>query len=526
MKKLKVLALGLLLAVPAVEWKHALAQEYSPAAPAPAGQVASLRFEVTLAPGLIAAPRNGRLLIVLSRQATPEPRELIGETGLSAPPVLGRDVDGFRPGGVAVVDQRAEVFPIGRLNELPAGEYYVQAVFDTNLDLKLPSAPDNLYSKVVKATLPPTGGGTLRLELDHKIPQEQLPAESSNVKYIKLQSSLLSRFHGRPMYLRAGVILPRNYDKEPGRRYPLRVHIGGYGTRFTHVANMMAPYSEFRKAWSAENAPEMILLHLDGAGPYGDPYQVNSANNGPYGEALTKELIPYVELRFRAIGQPYARVLDGGSTGGWVSLALQVFYPDFFNGAWSQCPDPVDFRAYELIDIYKDSNAYVNERGFERPAAREINGDVRYTVRHECQLENVLGRGNRWTLSGKDWCAWNATFGPRGRDGLPWPLWEPKTGQLDRRVVGHWSNYDLRMVLEKNWKALGPKLRGKIHIWVGEADDYFLNNAVHLLDAFLREADPPYEGKIVYGPDRGHTTGWSQQQVMAEMAAAINRAVR
>jgi len=219
-------------------------------------------------------------------------------------------------------------------------------------------------------------------------------------------------------------------------------------------------------------------------------------------------------------------VLDGGSTGGWVSLALQVFYPDFFNGAWSQCPDPVDFRAYELIDIYKDSNAYVNERGFERPAAREINGDVRYTVRHECQLENVLGRGNRWTLSGKDWCAWNATFGPRGRDGLPWPLWEPKTGQLDRRVVGHWSNYDLRMVLEKNWKALGPKLRGKIHIWVGEADDYFLNNAVHLLDAFLREADPPYEGKVVYGPGRGHTAGWSQQQVMAEMAAAINRPAR
>jgi hypothetical protein len=268
----------------------------------------------------------------------------------------------------------------------------------------------------------------------------------------------------------------------------------------------------------------MVLLHLDGAGPYGDPYQVNSANNGPYGDAVTRELIPYVEKRFRCVGRPYARVLDGHSTGGWVSLALQVFYPDFFNGAWSHAPDPVDFRAYELIDVYRDDNAYVNRHGFERPSSRTIDGDVLTTVRHECQLERVLGRGGRWELSGKDWGAWNATFGPRGADGLPRPLWDGATGKIDRGVLEQWKKYDLRLVLQKDWPTLGPKLRGKLRIWVGDADTYFLNNAVHLLDDFLAKAKPAFAGKITYGPRQDH--GWrglSDKQMQEEMAAAVER---
>jgi hypothetical protein len=508
-------ALVCFVAAMVVAWKPSLQAD---------NRSTTLRFEVTVAPSLADAARDGRLFVVLSKNNRPEPRFSIGRTGLDAPPVLGVDVPGPQAGVAGVVDQHAEIFPIPSLGELPAGDYYVQAVFDSNLDLKSPNSPGNLFSKVTRVSLDPARGGTTRLELTQQVPPERLPADSADIKYIKLPSNLLSKFHGRQMYLRAGVILPRDFAKEPTHRYPLRVHIGGYGTRFTQVANMMSSYSDFHAAWSAPGAPAMILLHLDGAGPYGDPYQVNSANNGPYGEAITQELIPYVEEKFRAIGQPYARFLDGGSTGGWVSLALQVYYADFFNGTWSQCPDPVDFRAYELIDIYRDANAYVNARGFERPAARELNGDVHYTVRHECQIENVLGRGNRWTLSGKDWCAWNATFGPRGPDGLPVPLWDAKTGAIDRRVIPHWRQYDLRLVLENNWKTLGPKLRGKIHIWVGEADDYFLNNAVHLLDAFLSKADPAYEGKIVYGAGQGHTTGWSHQQVMEEMAAALEKA--
>jgi hypothetical protein len=324
--------------------------------------------------------------------------------------------------------------------------------------------------------------------------------------------------------LRAGIILPRDFDKDAARRYPLRVQIGGYGARYTVVQQMMATGSGFRRTWLADDTPRMVLLQLDGDGPFGDCYQVNSDNNGPYGDAVTQELILYIEKKFRCIGEPSARVLTGGSTGGWVSLALQIFYPDFFNGTWSGYPDGVDFRAFQLINVYTDDNAYVNRWGFERPSARALNGDVKFTIRHECQMENVLGAGDSWTMSGQQWGAWNATYGPRGADGRPVPLWDAKTGKINRSVVEHWKKYDLRMTLQQNWKQLAPRLRGKLHIWVGEADDYFLNNAVHLLDAFLATAEPPYEGKITYGPGQGH--GWtpiSEAEMMKEMMAAVNR---
>jgi S-formylglutathione hydrolase FrmB len=277
----------------------------------------------------------------------------------------------------------------------------------------------------------------------------------------------------------------------------------------------------FRATWNADDTPRLILLQLDGAGPLGDPYQVNSANHGPYGDAITEELIPHVERTFRAIAQARARFVDGGSTGGWVALALQVFYPDFFNGCWSFCPDPVDFRAFQLVNIYQDANAYVNRHGFERPSARDLDGDVRFTMRHECAMENVLGMGNSYVMSGQAWGSWNATFSARGTDGRPVPVWDPANGRIDPIAVESWKKYDLRLVLEQNWKYLGPRLRGKIHIWVGEADDYFLNNAVHLLDEFLSRADPPYGGSIAYAPGRGHCwLGLSEQQLMEAMARA------
>jgi hypothetical protein len=498
-----------------------------PAGPTPLPGTTSLRFEVTLAQGLVDHPQDGRLLVALGCRRAPEPRRTIAAIGMRATPVLGRDARGLLPGAPAVIDQSAAIFPVRHLSQLPPGLYFAQAVLDSNPDLRLLDAPGNLSSDVQPVALDPARGRTVRLELSRRVPAEELPPESEHVKFVKLRSERLSRFHGRPIYLRAGVILPRDHAREPGRRYPLRVHVGGYGTRFDDVRQMMARDSDFRKAWLAPDAPRMILLHLDGAGPHGDPYQVNSANNGPYGDAVTQELIPHVEKRFCAVGRPYARVLDGPSTGGWVALALQVFYPDTFNGAWSHCPDPVDFRAYQLINIYADANAYVNARGFERPSARELNGDVRFTVRHECLLESVLGRGGRWTLSGRDWCAWNAAFGPRGDDGLPQPLWDGTTGAIDPDVLEHWQKYDLRLVLQRDWATLGPKLRGKLHIWVGEADDFFLNNAVHLLDQFLAEARPACPARITYGRGQGHDwRGLSERQLLDEMAAAVEEGRR
>jgi hypothetical protein len=480
-----------------------------------------LRFEVVPAAGLLARPVPGRLFVVLGRSSRPEPRYVVGQTGLDVAPVLARDVTDFGPGSVGTLEEQAAIFPIAGLAQLPAGDYFVQAVLDTNEDLKGLNAPGNLYSDVRKVHADPAVGMPIRIELTHAVPPEALPPDTDQVKYLKVPSKLLSDFHGRPIFLRAGVVLPRGFDREPDRRYPLRVHIGGYGERFTNVGRRMAEGTGFREHWNAGDTPRMIYLQLDGDGPLGDPYQVNSANHGPYGDAVMTELVPHVEAKFRGMGEGRARVVDGGSTGGWVSLALQVFYPDAFSGCWSFCPDGVDFRSFQLVNIYDDKNAYVNANGFERPAARDVSGEVRYTMRHECQLENVLGRGGSWTMSGGQWGAWNATYGPRGADGRPLPLWDPKTGRIDREVVEHWKNYDLRLVLERNWKTLGPKLRGKIHIWVGEADDFFLNNAVHRLEAFFAKADPPYEGTITYGPGAGHCwLGIGEREMMKQMGKA------
>jgi S-formylglutathione hydrolase FrmB len=496
---------------------------------------AGLRFEVRLLPGTVAAQdgsppsqaraRALRLLVVLARAGTREPRLTIGRTGIDVPPVLGSDLVDLTPGSATVLDQRSAIFPIDHLRELRPGNYAVQALLHTNPDLNTPNAPGDLYSPVTTVQLDPAKDAAIRLELSQVVPEETLPPDSDLTRYLKIRSPLLSKFHGRPIHLRAGVILPREFARQPERRYPVRVHIGGYASRFTDVGPMMSPGSGFQRVWMADDTPPLILIHLDGAGPLGDPYQVDSDNHGPYGAAITRELIPYVEEKFRGIGNGRARVLDGGSTGGWVALALQIFYPDFFNGAWAFCPDSVDFRSFQLVNIYDDANAYIGRHGFERPAARDVSGDVRFTMRHECQLENVLGRGDSWALSGGQWGAWNATYGPRGPDGRPVPLWNPTSGAIDHKVAAHWKAYDLRQVLESRWTELGPRLKGKLHIWVGEADDYFLNNAVHRLDAFVSRARPPYEGSITYGPGQGH--GWqgiSQRTMMKQMAQRVSAA--
>lgn len=496
-------------------------------------QTTTLRFETTIVRGLISAPQNGRLFIFLNLE-NPEPRLADDDVGLNAPPILAKDVVNFAPGSnIVTIDNRSIAYPIKNLAGLPAGDYYVQALFDTNNDLRSLNAPGNLYSAVRKIRLDPKLGGRIKLELTQVVPPEQMPAETEYVKFVKIQSQLLSKFHGLLIFLRAGIILPRDYERNRTRRYPLLIRIGGYGNKFSLVQELMSEEAErsnarpwvreFRKQWLADDTPRMISVQLDGDGPYGDSYQINSANNGPYGDALIQELIPQIEKQFRAIGKPEARFLTGGSTGGWVSLALQIFYPDHFNGTWSGFPDPLDFRAYQLVNIYEDKNAYVNAKGFDRPSAREPNGDTQFTMRLECLKENVLGAGDSYTMSGGQWGAWNAVYSTRGMDGRPVPLWDAKTGKINSEVANQWKKYDLRMVIEQNWQILAPKLKGKLHIWVGEQDDYFLNNAVHLFDDLLTKTEPKYGGWIMYSRTGRH--GWnpkSQVELIKEMTQRLD----
>ena len=481
---------------------------------------ADLRFEVRVGDGMLAAPVSGRLVVAVSRPGRREPRLRIGRVAPDATPIFGVDVRAMDVGGTVVVDESAAAFPYATLAGLPPGDYLAQAVLDLSRDHRFHGAPGNLYSQPQPFSVGGVLGRAIDLPLTERVPPERAPAETDDVRFVRLRSVRLSRFHGRPIDLRAGVILPRGYEDDPWRRYPVRVRVGGYGDRFTEVTRLMRPGSAFRDAWLADDTPRMILVHLDGAGPYGDPYQVNSANNGPYGDAITLELIPFIEARFRGVGVPAARVIDGGSTGGWVALALQIFYPDVFNGAWSSCPDGIDFRRLQLVDIYDDANAYIDTLGRERPAARGAGGEVRFTMRQELRMESVLGRGGSWTRSGRQWGAWNAVYGPRGNDGLPVPLWDPVTGDIDRTVTVHWERYDLRLRLEQDWTRLAPKLRGKINIWVGDADDYYLDDAVRLFDAWLDDTDPSYDARIVYGPGQGHCwVGLTPAEMMHEMGA-------
>lgn len=347
---------------------------------------------------------------------------------------------------------------------------------------------------------------------------ESVPDDQPYVRFIRMRSDLLSAFHGRPVYLRAGVGLPRSFERGGAARYPLWVRIGGLGTRCTFIRDLVNGHHGI-----PEGLPPMLIVCPDGLGPFGDPSQVNSANNGPYGDAITRELIPYVERRFHGIGEGYARFASGTSTGGWASLALQVFYPDFFNGAYAFWPDPVDFRAFETINVYDDENAYRDRYGRQRAAKRNHDGDTSRTIRDECRGEANEGSGGRWTLSGRQWGAWNAIYSPRGEDGFPAPLWDGETGRIDHAVAAQWKKYDLRLTLEQNWKTLGPKLRGKINIWVGERDFYFLNEAVHLLQRFLSHADPAPQARIYFDPGGGHggfhTIG--TQEMMREMEARV-----
>ncbi|HQR43418.1 MAG TPA: alpha/beta hydrolase-fold protein, partial [Gemmatales bacterium] len=452
-------------------------------------------------------------LVILQKEGAPtgrrrggsEPRFAIGANGMNASPYFGVDMDNFTTDKVAVIDDSATPFPVARLSDVPAGNYTAQAVFHTNRDICLPNAHLNLISKPQPVKWDPASSEPIQLTLTERLPDEVVPKDTATVKYLKFHSKLLSDFHRRPFYYRLAVILPRNFDNEGDKNYLLCVHIGGFGTRYTFAGGIPSD-------------PRFVQILLDGAGPYGDPYQVNSANNGPYGDALTQEVIPHVEKAFRC-GGLNRRFTTGGSTGGWVSLALQLYYPDFFNGCWSSCPDPVDFRDYELINIYSDKNAYVNGFQFERPSQRTINGETVMTLRHECQAENVIGRGGKFNTGGKDWSSWNATFGPRGADGLPSLLWDPKTGVIDRSVTEAWKQHDLRHVLESRWPQMGSKLNEKVHVWVGDADDYFLNNAVHRFKAAADKLEnPKFNGEIIIAPRKGHTSGWSSKQVLDLMA--------
>jgi len=481
-------------------------------------------FEVSLPASAQQQSITGRVLLMLSRKNEPEVRLQVG--WINSPPVFGVDVQHLEPGQAAVIGGDIAGYPLRSLSDIPPGDYYVQALLNVYTEFhradghviwahndqwegqRFNRSPGNRYSKVQKLHLDPAESGTIKLSLTEVIPALPVPADTPWIKHIKIQSKLLTAFWGRPMYLGAVVLLPRDYASHPDAFYPViykQGHFSQYGPFDFRTDNPAETAQarqeredlgyetgyEFYRSWSSDHFPRMIVVTLLHPTPYyDDSYAVNSANTGPYGDAIMTELIPYLEQQFRILGEPYARVLTGGSTGGWEALALQVYHPAFFGGAWVFYPDPIDFRRYDLVNIYDDTSAFVDEGRRvseadrlewlrpERFIMRGANGQPLITVRDFSQLEAVLGSRSR---SGEFLANWQAVYGPVGKDGYPQPLWDTQTGRIDADVARYMRDhgYDLRDYTQKNWPTIGRDLVGKLHFYCGDMDNFYLNLPVY-----------------------------------------------
>ena len=502
--------------------------------------MASLKFELSLSPIVSNTPLTGRMFLIITRSESPEPRLQVARYG---PQILGIDVEQLTPGKAVVIDDRTLGYPIKTLEDLPAGEYYIQGVFNKYTRFNRSDghvlwmhmdqwegqnwrrSPGNFFSEVQKITLDPKKKQTIQVQTTRVIPPIEIPEDTKWVKRIKIQSDRLTAFWGHPVFIGATVLLPEGYNQHPDVYYPTVYEQGHFSLRspfrFERDENLTT-------SWKGHNFPRFIAITIQHPTPYfDDSYAVNTANNGPYGDAIHQELIPEIERRFRVIREPYARVLTGGSTGGWESFALQVFYPDFYGGTWSFAPDPLDFRNVEGINIYEDVNAFYKVHDwYTVPTANtrfHTNGEVRLTSEQRNLMELTHGTKGR---SGQQLDIWSAVHGPVGDDGYFKPLFNKRTGEIDAEVAQYWKeNYDLRYHLEKNWASIGPKLVGKLHIISGQMDNYYLNVGVYHMEAFLEGTrDPYYAGSITYGARGSH--GWrpyTRSQLLQIMAEHITK---
>ncbi len=387
---------------------------------------------------------------------------------------------------------------------------YLQAILDRDQGgMSCHTAAGNAYSKPVLHD--PEKPAPIKLVIDSVIPEKKFE-EKDRVKYVEIDSKLLSAFHKKPIKLRAGVVLPKSFDKDAGKKYPVIYEIPGFGGN-----HFSALKSEDRTDVAGV---AMLYVVLDPGCRLGHHVFADSENNGPYGKALTEELIPHIESKFRALGSPNARFVTGHSSGGWSSLWLQVTYPDFFGGTWSTAPDPVDFRDFQKVDIYDPKqNLFVDEKGEARPIARK-NGKAVLTYKGFTDMETVMGRGGQLQ-------SFEAVFSPRGKDGKPLPLWNHATGVIDPEVAKAWQRYDIRMILERDWKTLGPKLAGKLHIYMGDEDTFYLDGATRLLRDSQKKLGSDAVIEMFPGKDHGNLLDAAlRMRIASEMAASFGKPKR
>lgn len=461
-------------------------------------------FKLVLDPALQTTPYSGRVYIALGKDGRGEPRTQMGNW-FSPIQILAIDVTNIAPGSPISVGPTALSFPKA-FKDIPAGAYSAQAVARRSLESSTPGQGDgDLYSAPLSITFDPAAPAAADLKLDKPVTPRPFK-ETDRVKLVEIDSPLLSKFYGRPVKTRAGVILPKAYKDDPAQSYPTLYFIGGFGSDHRSAQGM---------ARMLENgAPDNLLVVIPDPSSYlGHTVFADSANNGPRGQSLIQELIPAVESRFHGARSGERRFVSGISSGGWSSLWLQITYPDQFAGVWSHCPDPVDFRDFQRINLYAPgANMYRDQTGARRPLARGGSEDKPLLWYDDfVGQETVMGPGGQIH-------AFEGVFSPRGADGLPVPLFDRATGAVNPATAKAWEPYDIRLVVERNWPTLGPKLKGKIHLYAGAKDTFYLEGAAQLLKESLEKLGS--DAQVVIVPDMAHAVHQPGIQAMFKAIAA------
>jgi hypothetical protein len=491
--------------------------------------VPGTRIAVAL-PSRLAADAGGRLLVFAQPAASPAADPASVDLGAPDVSVTGRDVASFGPTHSATVDTQAVAHPQG-FAALPPGDYRMQAVLDRDGDYNYAGRDaDDLVSQVTTVHLPLTG--VPAIALDHAVPPArdqfditglppvaaaQIAASRPHLHDESVASPLLSGFNRSPRAIRAWVLTPPNYDPKARATYPTVYTAGAFGT------NHRIDGQQLSRQWQLMETgaiPPMIWVTLDFASPSGTTEFADSASNGPWGEALVREVIPALERRYRMDARPSGRFLTGHSSGGWFALWTMVTHPAMFGGSWPSSPDPVDFRDFIGVDLYAPgANMYRDAGGSPRPLERDRSG-VRQTIEQLAKLEVVLGhRGGQ--LGSFEW-----VFSPRRADGTPAPLFDRTTGAVDPAVAAHWrAHYDTGHRIETEWPRLRRHLDGKLHVTVGDADSYYLDGSVRRLEAAFRKvgghADFTYVPGATHSMNEVYTRAGDRNAGWKEMTRAM-----
>lgn len=440
-------------------------------------------------------PAQGRLVIFLLKDGarlSPRSDPADGPFYDDPQPIYGVDIDALAPGVALEVGRTVAGFPVP-VDQLPAGAYRAQAVFDlnqTNSDWR--REPGNLYSEVVAFTKDASDLFTVDLPLTKSVAVQAMPA-APGLEWFETPSTLLSNFRKHEVSLRAGVLLPVNYDPKQKKKYAAVYIVPGFGGdhRMANMLLRMGPMSPY----AGELRKHAFIITLDPESENGHTLFADSANNGPCGRALVEELIPALEAKYPLIPEASARIVTGHSSGGWSTVWLGMQYPGTFGHAFAGSPDPVDFHAFQKINLYEQPNFYTDKQGKDL-ASNEQNGVVLMTIRQENQWEDARGPRNS---SGQQWDSWQAVFGPRDADGRPAALFDPVTGVIDPKIVEHYKRYDITHLLTENPKRYAPIFAEHIRIIVGGADEWNLNDAVERLREQLADIGHPMNGTASFG---------------------------